>query len=130
MTDSQLWSAYIDTVFDVSHGISFPNYAIITAWNPLSIPVSYVKNQEYNMELLRDLTRFQYFPLLAGDREFQWVEESFAVNMTLEDALALGEKHSQNAIYYVSDGELYLYSCIDKRSSHLGPFKDRIIKKP
>jgi len=90
--------------------------------------LSYEENQANNGKLVEDLCFYSHCPVLAGDRHFQWVEESFAADIELQDVLYLGKKYFQNAIYYVSEGQIYLHSCVDEQIGLLGTVNDRIIK--
>ncbi|MBW3697100.1 DUF3293 domain-containing protein [Vibrio sp. T187] len=58
----------------------------------------------------------------------EWIEESYAVVMEVEHAIRLAQKYHQNAIYYVSEKQLFLQSCIgDKQHECLGDFHSRQI---
>lgn len=120
--NAKLWQAYSDVKFDIQHKIDFERYAIITAWNPNSVKLSDYKNCVNNQHLKEQLSHYHWFPLRVGDPNFNWFEESFAVEIALEEALNLARAFGQNAIYYVSSNVLYLHSCIGSQQECLGDF--------
>lgn len=128
MITPALWNAYQSTYFRVEGECLFLNFAIITAYNPGSNVLPDVVNCANNTRLAKRLRHYHYLLITAGDKHFDWCEESFAVEIGLDKAIAVARDFSQNAIFYVSDGQLYLYSCHDDGNCCLGHFTDRIIK--
>lgn len=130
--NAKLWQAYSTVKFDLQHKITFENYAIITAWNPESAKLSQYENCVNNQHLQNELIGYDWYSVRVGDPDFNWFEESFAVNMPLDMALKLGNVFRQNAIYYVCNDMvcndmvcndiLYLHSCIGKQQECLGDF--------
>ena len=55
-------------------------------------------------------------------------EPGWAVEIPLEEALELGRKYLQDAIYFVRAGELWVWSCAPGASESvaLGPFDVRL----
>ncbi|WP_237668857.1 DUF3293 domain-containing protein, partial [Vibrio sp. V39_P1S14PM300] len=92
-------------------------------------PRSQLMSNEYNRiknnALERRLRHYSYVSVLVGDAQFCWAEESFAAALPLVKALSLGREFAQNAIYYVRDGELLLFSCQGTQKEHLGALTSR-----
>ncbi len=118
--NANLWRSYSDVKFDFKYQITLKNYAIITAWNPKSEKLSHYENCVNNQRLQNELKGYDWSLVYVGDSNFDWYEESFAVAIPLELALHLGRLFQQNAIYYVSQNQLYLYSCIGHQYENLG----------
>ncbi|MEL7292143.1 MAG: DUF3293 domain-containing protein [Pseudomonadota bacterium] len=112
--DADLWRAYQQPFFRF---ITYPKaaqFAIITAWNPSSVRCSPAENDRNNQCLATDLVHTDYSCVLVGNQNFTWAEESFAAPISLEQAVELGLKYAQNAIYYIDGEQLLLLSCIDE----------------
>ncbi|WP_261855958.1 DUF3293 domain-containing protein [Vibrio ruber] len=124
--DSRLWQAYASTYFLFSQPFPVTEFAVITAWNPRSSKLSYQRNRAYNEQLCQRFNSARWTTVFAGDADFEWVEESFAVAICLELALNLGRKFEQNAIFYVQNETVFLHSCIDSRCDELGALSERI----
>ncbi|MDW6001712.1 DUF3293 domain-containing protein [Vibrio mangrovi] len=124
--DDVLWQAYASTHFLFYQDFNVPEYAIITAWNPKSRLLSYQDNRSNNEQLCQCFSDNYWAMVLAGDKAFEWVEESFAVAICLELALNLARQFEQNAIFYVRDETVFLHSCIDSRCDELGALSERI----
>ncbi|WP_375751304.1 DUF3293 domain-containing protein [Vibrio sp. HN007] len=110
-----LLEKYKSVYFFLNNEIAAIEFAIITAWNPFSKPVSYNDNRQKNFHLECEILKQNYEKLLVGDINKEWTEESFAVEMSLDEAVELGIKYEQNAIYYVRSDNVYLVSCIDEQ---------------
>lgn len=78
----------------------FQNWAFITAWNPLSVPLSDKENQIRNEMLKSDLSTNSIFSGRGQDSEGVWPpEESFFIpGINLSEAIELGRKYGQRAI--------------------------------
>ncbi|ARR07507.1 hypothetical protein Vc3S01_2748 [Vibrio campbellii] len=67
-------------------------------------------------------------PVTVGDQAFEWLEESYAAELTPQAAVELANKFQQNAIYYVIDDELYLIACSAPEVMHkLGSITPRLV---
>lgn len=110
---TELWERYKDVYFFSNRELSFSQFAVITACNPLSIRVSNDENSRKNRTFENKLKNFNYCKLLVGDLKRTWLEESFAVEIPQYLAIELGKMAHQNAIYYVKNDELYLISCLE-----------------
>ncbi|MCG9598346.1 DUF3293 domain-containing protein [Vibrio sp. Isolate25] len=126
MIDAQLWQEYSEPYFKFSRKPSTTRFAIITAWNPASQWLSKPQNDRNNHDLAQDFGHTYFVEVLVGDESFAWAEESFAVDIEQQQALLLGRKYKQNAIYYVIGDELFLLSCLaDATKVNLGQWQCR-----
>ncbi|HHF0560229.1 DUF3293 domain-containing protein [Vibrio diabolicus] len=126
--DASLWNAYSESFFRFEAEWYVSNYAVITAWNPYSNLRSKEENCISNQALETLLQHVNYAPITVGDSSFTWYEESFAVELSPEAAVALANDFQQNAIYYVIDDQLYLIACSQPKVLHkLGSLKPRLV---
>ncbi|WP_284192049.1 DUF3293 domain-containing protein [Vibrio zhanjiangensis] len=126
MIDAFLWQQYSNPYFKLVHQPDFEEFAIITAWNPKSHRRGKLENDRSNHSLVKEFGHTCYTEVLVGDRDFSWVEISFAVALSEQQALYLGRKYQQNAIYYVVRDELFLLSCCaDNTKVSLGGWRQR-----
>lgn len=89
-------------------------FAILTAHNPGSQPLSPEENARRHRELERALRERGYdlAPSVNRSPEGDWVEEGFAVlGIGLEEALAVGRRFGQNAIVYGQGERVALAWC-------------------
>ncbi|WP_083601622.1 DUF3293 domain-containing protein [Vibrio quintilis] len=129
MIDETLWAAYSSSCFDFKSEMSAGDFSIITAWNPASQQLPESVNCVNNKRLLKMISNYEWASVRVGDTQFKWIEESFAVAVDLETSLRIAREFGQNAIYYVRQGQLFLYACIDVRVDNLGALSKRIYKK-
>ncbi|EGQ8069243.1 DUF3293 domain-containing protein [Vibrio parahaemolyticus] len=126
--DVSLWNAYSESFFHFEAEWHTSSYAVITAWNPYSNLRSKKENCISNQELEKQLKHANYVLVNVGERSFEWCEESFAADISLEEAVRLAKAFQQNAIYYVIDGDLYLVACAAPSKKHwLGKINDRLV---
>lgn len=85
-----------------------PNFAVLTAWNPRSEPLSTIENAARNARLEIDLRRAARIVLPAlgiGDRGDWPPEDSFfAAGLAPDTAAALGLEFGQNALVFGEKG--------------------------
>lgn len=67
-----------------------------------------------------------YSKFLVSKENMSWSEESFVVEMSLEEGLLLAEKYEQNAIYWVMNQHVFLVYCADKIPILIGKWPDFI----
>ncbi len=104
------------------------SYVVITAWNPYSNLRSKEDNCIINQMLEKRLKHVNYVPVTVGDRTFEWYEESFAAQISIDDAISLANEFQQNAIYYVADGDIYLIACSEPSNQHkIAKMSDRLV---
>lgn len=126
MISKNLWHAYTQVRFKFAQSVIKGDFCVITAWNPRSIRLSKEQNQERNHQLQQWLTDYDWTYVRVASHDGHWYEESFAVNMSFNDALLLANRLSQNAIYQVKDGLVILRSCLDQQRLNLGALEDFI----
>jgi hypothetical protein len=85
----------------------YPTWALITAANPYSQPLSELENQQRHHQLIEHLQQLQlpWLQALGKDRGGIWTLEQSLLILGIErsQAIAIGRKFEQNAIVY---GEL------------------------
>ncbi|WCE30202.1 DUF3293 domain-containing protein [Vibrio sp. SCSIO 43137] len=126
--NKDLWRAYQLSYFFLNEPLTMDKFAIITACNPQSQPTNDRENKRNNRLLEQDISAYRYQTLSVGDSKKSWIEESFAVELSQNAAVELVKKYQQNAIYYVSEGQLYLVSCMGSEYSKLlGRFSEKVV---
>ena len=104
------------------HTFKAPMY-VITAWNPASERLVESANRERQEALdaeLRQLT-LELWPAVGLDPDSSYREEGVAVSgLTKEQAITLGARHGQNAIFAWTPTAWRTLSCIDERRHEAG----------
>lgn len=100
-------------------------YAIITAWNPGSLPLSREQNEGRHRSLRERVCHFPSQEVWGSAPDRSWQEFSLAVACSLPFALSLAEEFEQNALYWVEKGELFL---LPVRLRHEGESLGRIAR--
>ena len=93
-------------------------FTLVTAQNPQSTPLSDEENRERNEGLEQYLLKknYNYGPSLGKSTDGSWEEEGFTVfDLSLGDALELGEQFGQHAIVYGEGEQVALAWCEDGR---------------
>jgi len=111
---NNLWSAYQKTWFKIPKLPNLnKNLCIVTAFNPHGIALLPEQNIYRNRELAHELKTmaFDITELAAGNQDFSYVETSFIFECEQGEAIALGVKWQQNAIFWIEQGQLYLLAC-------------------
>ncbi|SIO03955.1 DUF3293 domain-containing protein [Salinivibrio sp. ES.052] len=105
-----LWKTYQSIAFHAPQAPSTGAFAILTAFNPRSQPLSEKENQLRNARLAEEMERLgtRYWPMNGGAPDGSWFEPGFAVALEQSDAVALAKKWEQNAIYWVEADTLWL----------------------
>lgn len=103
-------------------------FAIITAWNPMDCVYSSKMNRAADHRLRRLLERrcSHHFPAIGESPDGSHAEDGWAVVVSLSDALAIGRRYKQRAIWWIEDDQLHLISCSTNQMEALGPFSERI----
>ncbi|MDV6252496.1 DUF3293 domain-containing protein [Vibrio sp. EA2] len=126
--DASLWNAYANSFFRFETKWNVLSYVVITAWNPYSNLLSKEDNCIINQTLEKRLKHINYVPVVVGDRTFEWYEESFAAEISIENAISLANEFQQNAIYYVSHGDIYLIACSEPSNRHkIAKMSERLV---
>ena len=128
--DQPLWLLYASTCFVVSQGSGWGgDFAIITACNPRGQLLSAGANRIRDRQLQHRLQQWRvaHLRLVGAAPDLSHQEASWAVWIDEPQALVLAAELEQNAIYYVSAGQLWLQPCLmagERRA--LGQFRDRL----
>ncbi|MEK8088267.1 DUF3293 domain-containing protein [Thermithiobacillus plumbiphilus] len=92
-------------------------FALVTAWNPRSVPLNRELNESRHAALRAqlDLEDWKYLPA-RGEGTNSWVEESLAIlDIPLERALKLARQFGQNAIVWGDGQRSELVLCSGER---------------
>ncbi|AIT08706.1 hypothetical protein LO80_01100 [Candidatus Francisella endociliophora] len=113
---SQMCDLYFNTLFEVPvKPNKYPTqFAIITAYNPMNKSLSESENISRNKILEKELKqKYDWIYQINGfDKDTKHKENGFMFNAeSLDEACNLGEKYSQDAIYFVIDSILYVSKC-------------------
>jgi hypothetical protein len=123
---------YLQTVFifDAEPSSGWPKeFAIVTACNPFSGGATDEADQTATEELSSRLREdgWDFHPVTGASRDRSHHEPGFAVwGLSLDQAIALGKCFHQNAIFWVSDGSIYVVSCSTPDQLLLGQWAHHI----
>ncbi|MGH8162144.1 MAG: DUF3293 domain-containing protein [Gammaproteobacteria bacterium] len=88
--------------------------AIVTAWNPADLRPERAVNERANASLAAAIEHggFGYFPAVGRNSSRTHVEPSFAVvGISRTEALALGRRYAQAAVFFWDGAEASILSC-------------------
>ena len=115
---------YTHTIFraESSPAIWPKSFAVITAHNPNGVLHSKADNQKFDGQLQSALEQdgISYWRVTGGSPDFQHAEPGFAVEISIEAALAFGNCYQQEAIFWIEEGTLFIISCDGKERMQLG----------
>lgn len=121
---------YLATVFLLgNHPPPYPRaFAIITAWNPKHRTATEAENHREDEALRRNLELLDrpYFRVTGCSPDLSHREPGWAVEMLKADAIALGRRFGQRAIWWVAGDELFLVNCDTAEETDVGNFVVRI----
>lgn len=143
MTDDALWVSYANTVVDITPPgepvlrihpaptgkvgtwpLRFtPPVFVITAWDPGLDRLEVVINRERQRALEADLRQLtaDLWPAVGFDPDSKHYEEGVAVSgLHEEDAIRLGSRYGQNAIFAWTPTTWMILSCLDARHHESG----------
>ncbi len=135
----ELWEIYQTTCFVFSEDASLQktdlcrNFAIISARNPEGKEQSLHLNLQTEQSMKQWLNRHGYNcnRIYGCSPSLDYVEPSLLIDMPDKAcAIKLAAKSRQNALYWISDNQLYLVSCsqISNSEVNLGVFLKRVIQ--
>lgn len=103
-------------------------FAIITAWNPMDRDWSMRMNRSADHRLRRLLERrgTPHFRAIGESPDGSHSEPGWAVVTSLVDALAIGRRYKQRAIWWIEGEQLHLIACITNQTEKLGGFSERL----
>jgi hypothetical protein len=128
-----VWDNYRKTIFVVNKLVKPPSsFAILTADNPGSNVLPKSVNKKATNALLQELHDLQCCPIeiRGSSRDLDYSECSYIAQISKQDALRIGERYQQNAIYWVDNNKLYLISCTAAQhdeEEYLGLFSERLM---
>ena len=102
------------------------NFAIITAENPMDQSMTETENKERTGRLLKHIGKLKHGCLTGSSRNLLHQEKSFSVKVDFDEAINIGNKFEQRAIYYIRNGTLLLVDCSNREFFELGNFEERI----
>ncbi len=103
-------------------------FAIVTACDPGDRGCSETTNQQADRGLVADLDRHGWcrFRVVGGSPDFQHQEPGWAVATgSVAEALALGRRWGQAAVFWVDHDALSLVDCNDGKAEALGSWMAR-----
>ncbi|MDN5864468.1 MAG: DUF3293 domain-containing protein [Gammaproteobacteria bacterium] len=90
--------------------------AIVTAWNPAELRPERAVNERANVRLAEEIERcgWRAYAARGGSGDGSHVEPSFAVaNISRAEALALGRRYAQAAVFYWDGSDATILYCSD-----------------
>ena len=120
---------YFGVVFQGVESISnvIMPFAIVTAHNPMDMRLDEFKNNERNEILRKDLLQSNLIhrEIIGCSEDHTHQELSFVVKCNLKQAIQMGNKFEQRAIFWVEENKLQIVDCKTLKSYDLGSFKKR-----
>lgn len=120
---------YFGVVFQRVENISnvIMPFAIVTAHNPMDMRLDEFKNNERNEILRKDLLQSNLIhrEIIGCSEDHTHQELSFVVKCKLKQAIQMGNKFEQRAIFWVEENKLQIVDCKTLKSYDLGCFKKR-----
>ncbi|MCB9525161.1 MAG: DUF3293 domain-containing protein [Myxococcales bacterium] len=93
-------------------------FAVVTAHNPRGRRVGAAENARLD-QVLRRALRHRHWPIDAGSRDGAWREASHGVECALAEALALGRRFDQVAVFWVDGDAVWIVACAPGGGRHL-----------
>lgn len=124
---------YQKTKFILANTITrFPkSFAIVTAQNPMDKLLTKKDNMNRNKKLVENLQKYgKKLVIVIGsspDRTHQ--EESYLIEISLNQALEQGRIFEQRAIFWVQDDKLLIVECKTETNISSGNFSKRLIQE-
>lgn len=122
--------AYQTTRFraELPHGGQPVRFGVVTACDPEGVVSDSALNATATAALRAGLERegAAFFPVTGGSPDFSHAEPGFGIVLgTLAEAVALGRRWRQEAVFWVEYGEVSLRSCTSDETVHLGKWSER-----
>lgn len=125
---------YLTTVFLLPGGFTaFPeSFAVITAWNPMDRPTTRKENELADESLRRslELRQLPYLRVTGCSPDLSHREPGWGVRIKKEEAIRLGKRFDQRAIWWVTGDDLVVIHCEDGSEEPAGSFRSRIRPMP
>jgi hypothetical protein len=124
---SEAWPHFRETVFRFEARVDWTDYAIVTAANPSGkeAPPEVNSAQDLRLQVELESRGIEPVRVYGCSPNLNHEEPSWATPVSLEGAIALGTKFSQDAVFYDRSGKVRLDSCPPNRraSESLGRLK-------
>lgn len=99
-----------------NHKLFKKNFAIITAFNPLTKKLTFEQNKQRNKKLEEEIQSLGYDYLDARGFLEEHSEDGFLIfHISFDDAIELARKHHQYAIFYNGKAQIGYYECKNKQ---------------
>jgi len=108
-------------------------FGVVTACNPKGQTLGHAGNETRTAELERHLQGRDvvFFPVCGGSHDGTHLEPGFGiVGLSVQELRELGNAFGQDALFYVTEGDVVLVSCTDDTSVRIATWKDRWIPAP
>lgn len=121
-----LLDLYATTVFLCSKPVLFPEFAIITGYNPKGELLNFQENKKLNNLLQQQINQYEFIEITGSSPDLTHQEPSFAIEVELNEAIRIAEKFEQNAIFWITRGEVFIVSAgLCFRTRKIGRFQDK-----
>lgn len=121
---------YLQTVFQIaSSPANWPSrFAIVTAYNPNGKPHPLGENQKFDnaLETELKLKNIWHWRVNGASPDLSHVELGFAIKVSLEEALIIGSRLKQEAIFWIEENILLIVSCDSDEKQNLGAWTPRL----
>lgn len=121
---------YLSTVFllEGDPDILQENFAIITAWNPEGVTADNAANDIADAVLHHELEELGLDPfrVTGCSPDLSHREPGWAAVLSKVEAIALGCRHRQLAVWWIRDDELILVDCSTGGETRVARFSERI----
>ncbi|WP_423187194.1 DUF3293 domain-containing protein [Alishewanella sp. d11] len=130
----ELWESYKQSIFLCHQRLAeHVCFAIISAQNPagqLSNPVANLLLDK-QLQAHLDAINTPYRSITGAAPDFSFQEKSWMVLCEKQDAIEIGQRFNQNAIYWVEHNKLYLVPVLLAQPEEcLGVFNSRMVILP
>ncbi|PAW69482.1 MAG: hypothetical protein B9S38_09755 [Verrucomicrobiia bacterium Tous-C4TDCM] len=105
------------------------HFAIITAWNPEGLMADDVDNETADRILKLELDDLGLAPFRATgcSPDLSHREPGWAVVLSKVEAIALGRRYRQLAVWRIEDDALILIDCATAKEERIARFSERIV---
>jgi len=129
-----LWQLYKSSIFLSHQSLSMAiNFAIISGQNPAGNAENPLYNQLLDKKLQARLLQLgaPYRSVIGAAPDLSFQEKSWVVLCDKQQAITLAFEFTQNAIYWVEQGQLYLVPVLlPEQEECLGQFQQRLVLLP
>ena len=103
-------------------------FAIITACDPDAKKTDPAVNQSADFQLESELRikGCRYWRVTGGSPDFAHAEPGYAAELPLSEALNIGRKYRQEAIFWIERDELIIVGCGSELRQELGSWSERL----